>query len=135
MKVKFELTVEADEEMGFTSVEILEDHISEAIRNAGDAGLSFKLVEIPEKVKEVEVKTKNQHTQVLRSAATAIFSLIGVIAVFLFILYGPVFAEQPAVFTVFMLVVFACMFVVSVFALVINAEYAITASKKSVKSS
>ena len=30
--------------MGFTSVEVLKEHISEAIRNAGDAGISFKLI-------------------------------------------------------------------------------------------
>jgi hypothetical protein len=55
--------------------------------------------------------------QVLRSTATAIVSLIGTIAVFLFILFGPALAEQAAVFTVFLLVVFGCMFVISVFAL------------------
>lgn len=48
MIVKYELVVIADEEMGFTSVEVLTNHISEAIRDAGDAGLSFKLLVVAE---------------------------------------------------------------------------------------
>ena len=43
MNLKFEIIVDVDEDMGFDTPEIVQDHIEEAIRDAGDAGISFKL--------------------------------------------------------------------------------------------
>lgn len=53
--------------------------------------------------------------QFIRSLATAYITLIGTISTILFILFEPEPAEQNAVFTVFLLVVFASMFFVSLF--------------------
>ena len=43
MQYKFEIVVEVDPEMGFDTAEIVQEHIEEAIRDAGDAGISVKL--------------------------------------------------------------------------------------------
>ena len=55
--------------------------------------------------------------QVIRSSATAIGGLLGIIAVFLFMFCGPELGERAATFVGFLLIVFVSMFLVSVFAL------------------
>ena len=43
MRYKFEIEVEVDPDMGFDSAEIIKEHIEEAIRDAGDSGISVKI--------------------------------------------------------------------------------------------
>jgi hypothetical protein len=43
MKYSFILYVETDKDMGFYNEEIVKEHILEALRDAGDSGISYEL--------------------------------------------------------------------------------------------
>ncbi len=46
MTFEFKLLVEVDEDMGFDSMEIVKSHIEQAIRDAGDAGITVTIIPV-----------------------------------------------------------------------------------------
>lgn len=48
MEYEFKLLIEVDEDMGFDSIDIVKNHIEEALRDAGDSGIYVTLIPIEE---------------------------------------------------------------------------------------
>lgn len=92
-----------------------------------ESQIAARAIALNQAMKNTDQRKLNR--QLVRSGVTCAISLAAGIVVFLFILFGPELGERASVFVASLLVVCACMFVVSLFAFLVPMLEALAVQK------